>query len=324
MKFSIVIPVYNVETYLRQCIDSILCQTFTDYEIILVDDGSTDNCPLICDEYAAKDKRIKVIHQENAGQSVARNTAINSAKGEYLICLDSDDWLSDNEVLESIHKSTFNNPDIVEYGYRKYFESNESLGGIVAPDFDNSKTLSEKILISLRSESYGGMAWTKAVKLQILHENGIEFRPGMVGEDVDWFLNILCKAKSYVSLNRACVIYRQRSDSTSHAPKPQALTDFIWILETWPKRFEEEVKDVQLKNVLMSVMAYYYPNLLILYSNREGEVAKPNRERVKSLSYLQQYAITSRALTVRKFYKVLGFDMTVALLRLLSRIKKRQ
>lgn len=94
MKLSIIVPIYKVERYLRRCVDSILAQTFTDYELILVDDGSPDGCPAICDEYALMDSRVKVIHKENGGQSTARNAALQIAEGEYVGFVDSDDYIA--------------------------------------------------------------------------------------------------------------------------------------------------------------------------------------------------------------------------------------
>ena len=98
MYFSIIVPVYNVEKYLRECIDSILCQTFTDFELILVDDGSKDESGKICDEYAEKDNRIKVIHKENGGQSTARNCGVKESSGKYIVFLDSDDFISEDTI----------------------------------------------------------------------------------------------------------------------------------------------------------------------------------------------------------------------------------
>ena len=92
-KLSIIVPVYKVEQYINKCIDSILNQTFTDFELILVDDGSPDNCGKICDEYAQKDERVRVIHKENGGVSSARNLGIDEAKGEYVSFIDPDDWI---------------------------------------------------------------------------------------------------------------------------------------------------------------------------------------------------------------------------------------
>ena len=92
-KISVIVPVYNVENYLRRCVDSIINQTYKNLEIILVDDGSPDNCPVICDEYAQKDSRIKVIHKENGGLSSARNCGMDMATGEYIGFVDGDDWI---------------------------------------------------------------------------------------------------------------------------------------------------------------------------------------------------------------------------------------
>lgn len=101
---SVIVPVYNVEPYLHQCVDSILAQTYTDFELILVDDGSPDNCGAICDEYAEKDSRIRVIHQKNGGLSAARNAGIDAARGEYLAFVDSDDWVHP-EMLRLLHQA---------------------------------------------------------------------------------------------------------------------------------------------------------------------------------------------------------------------------
>ena len=95
-KLSVIVPVYNTEKYLRECIDSILAQTFTDFELILVDDGSTDGSGAICDEYAAKDLRIQVIHQQNGGITIARKSGVQIARGEYVTFVDSDDWVDKN------------------------------------------------------------------------------------------------------------------------------------------------------------------------------------------------------------------------------------
>ena len=109
---SIIVPIYNVELYLRRCLDSVLNQTYTNLEIILVDDGSPDGCPQICDEYAAKDKRIIVIHKGNGGLSTARNAGLDICKGEYISFIDSDDWVSEKYIETLFNISTKENADI--------------------------------------------------------------------------------------------------------------------------------------------------------------------------------------------------------------------
>ena len=106
--FSVIVPVYNVEKYLPECIESVLNQSFGDFELILVDDGTKDNSGVICDEYAQKDARVKVIHQDNAGQAVARNTGTDIAQGEYIIYLDSDDYICDSDFLSKLAEKTKN------------------------------------------------------------------------------------------------------------------------------------------------------------------------------------------------------------------------
>ena len=106
---SVIVPIYKVEPYLRRCLDSIVKQTYTNLEIILVDDGSPDGCPQICDEYAARDKRIIVIHKKNGGLSDARNAGLDICKGEYISFVDSDDWTNENYIANLLDIITKNN-----------------------------------------------------------------------------------------------------------------------------------------------------------------------------------------------------------------------
>lgn len=324
MKFSIVIPIYKVEKYLHECVESVLSQTFSDYEIILVDDGSPDDCPRICDEYAQKDNRIKVVHQANAGLACARNSGIKVASGEWLICIDSDDFFANNEVFQHVADKAKEDVDVVLFGFRKLYESNGHLGGEVIPKFDGVENTETMLNTVLSTDTYCGTAWTKAVRLSVLHDNNIEFRPGMISEDIDWYIHLMCKAKSYASTNEAAIIYRQRLGSISHSNNLNSLTDNLWILEYWPRRIKELVDDKNKVDALNHVMAYYYANDMILYSGYDRKVRKPYRERMKTASWLLNYSITPRALTVRKFYKVFGFGITVMTLRILGKLKTRQ
>lgn len=324
MLFSVIIPIYKVENYLHECVDSVLSQTFTDFEIILVDDGSPDDCPRICDEYEKIDNRIKVIHQTNAGLSCARNSGIKIAEGEYVVCIDSDDYFKDNSVLQKIANKAKDGVDVVLYGYQKLFESSNVLGYSEVPILKGPCPVEEMLQEVLRTNTYCGTAWTKAVKLSILRENSIEFRSGMISEDIDWYLHLLCYAKTFDSINEVAIIYRQRQGSISHTSKLNSLTDNLWILETWPARFKTLVRNPDMLDSMLSVMAFYFANDLILYSNYPSSVSKVYRNRLKAQSYLLDYAITSRALIVKKFYKLFGFKITVLLLKVLSKLKTRQ
>ena len=117
-KISVIVPVYNVERYLRKCLDSIIAQTFSDWECICVDDGSPDNSGKILDEYAAKDKRFVIIHKENGGVSSARNAGLDMARGEYITFCDSDDWIEKETYEVAYMNAKKNNADIVTWQYQ--------------------------------------------------------------------------------------------------------------------------------------------------------------------------------------------------------------
>ncbi len=323
MKFSIVIPCYKVEKYLHECVDSIINQSYKDFEIILVDDGSPDRCPQICDEYTKKDKRIKVVHQKNAGLACARNAGIKIAKGEYLICIDSDDYMLDEHVLQKLDTKTVSNPDVVLYGYKKLYESDGSWGAAVTP-IDIAGDAHEVILKQLQNDSFTATAWTKVVRVDLLQKNEVLFTPGLISEDNDWYMRLLCYAKRIVGLSEPCIAYRQRPGSISHDAKLNSLTDNLWILETWPERFKELGAPEQMRSTLLSALTYFYANLLIVFVGYKSSVSSPYKQRLQQLSYLFDYAITPRALTEKRFVKLIGFNNTLWLLKILSKLKKRQ
>lgn len=153
-KLSVIVPVYNVEQYIHKCVDSILSQTFADFELILVNDGSPDNCGKICDEYASKDNRVKVIHKKNGGVSEARNVGLDVATGEYISFIDPDDWIDKDMYEQTIGYMAVNDLDIVcfdveevrtnksfvryKYDGDKSFTSHEALYEILIDGIDNS------------------------------------------------------------------------------------------------------------------------------------------------------------------------------------------
>ena len=130
-KISVIVPVYKAEQYIRRCVDSILAQTFTDFELLLIDDGSPDNSGAICDEYAAKDSRIKVFHKENGGVSSARNLGLDNATGEWITFVDSDDWIETDYLQLCLNLSETNNLDFLKFdlggNYLKEQDSNQNI-----------------------------------------------------------------------------------------------------------------------------------------------------------------------------------------------------
>lgn len=205
---SVVVPVYNVEPYLRKCVDSILGQTYRNLEIILVDDGSPDGCPAICDEYAEKDRRVKVIHKLNGGLSDARNVGMESAIGKYLMFVDSDDWLEVNSVKILLKASLKYNAQLVIGGTRRV--EDVTLRTMKAENDGTLQVLSNTQAMSNFFQN-GCAAWGR-LYLREIHDD-IQFPTGEINEDEAIVLLLLERCKTVVIVGEVVYNYRYRPES---------------------------------------------------------------------------------------------------------------
>ena len=207
---SVIVPVYNVEPYLHKCVDSILNQTYRNLEVILVDDGSPDGCPAICDEYAEKDERVKVIHKKNGGLSDARNAGMAVAKGEYLSFVDSDDMLSANAIeilLRFAHKE---DADLVIGGYNRFENVFEE--SINEETSVQCRTPVEAMADMLKN---GCASWARLYRRE-LHQS-VPFPVGEINEDEAIVLPLLEKCKTIAVTNAVVYHYRCRPESITTA-----------------------------------------------------------------------------------------------------------
>lgn len=202
-KISIVIPVYNAEKYLARCLDSILNQTFTDYEVILVNDGSKDDSILVCQSYVEKDSRIKLIDKENGGLSSARNTGLKQATGEYIGFVDNDDWISEN-FYEKLYNTIIETGcdiafcDVVRKNEKKH-KIRLNLKSVQV-----AEEINEKLELA-QFNSHRGV-WNKLYK-RYLFDNGLQFEEGKDYEDGLFTLQALCQCKNIVSVPDAYYFY---------------------------------------------------------------------------------------------------------------------
>jgi len=206
-KVSVIVPVYKVEEYLRQCIESIIVQTYANLEIVLVDDGSPDNCGKICDEYAEKDARIIVIHKQNGGLSDARNVGIEVATGEYLTFVDSDDWL-ENDMVETLYNNIVNhNADISCCGY--YFSYvGENVASVVEDGLYIFSGSENMIMQYIVTGIIDVIACCKLYKAYIFKETRYPY--GKIHEDNYAIIDVLSLANTIVVDNTPKYYYRQR------------------------------------------------------------------------------------------------------------------
>lgn len=228
-KISVIIPVYNVEKYLHRCIDSILAQTFTDFELILVDDGSPDNCGAICDEYAQKDSRVHVIHQKNSGPAVARNAGIDWAfennSSEWLAFVDSDDWVHP-KYLEYLYRA------VVEFDTKismcPFLEKNEYFIEQGDTDYASRKITAEEAY-TLNTKSIAGYIGGK-----MYHKScfmSIRFPAGRLWEDLAITYKLLWNEGSIALVERTLYYYFENHNSVSRCRWSPKMLDELWAYE---------------------------------------------------------------------------------------------
>ena len=214
-KISVIVPVYNVEQFLRECIESIRNQTYKNIEIILVDDGSTDNSGKICDEYISKDSRIKVIHKENGGLSSARNTGLDNATGDYVMFSDSDDLFLPDSCQVMIDEMERTNSDYVVGNYQNCNEDGTLWDN---PVFDQTKYVNFRLSIKDYKHSFFTMnssVCNKIFRMSFLNKINIRFIEGVPAEDAIFSTYCFIKSKKVYYIPDVMYLYRQRSADSS-------------------------------------------------------------------------------------------------------------
>lgn len=207
---SVICPVYKAEKYIHRCVDSILAQTFTDFELLLIDDGSPDRSGKICDEYVQKDNRIRVIHQENKGVSASRNTGLEVAKGDYIIHVDSDDWVETKMLDEMYNTIKSSNSDLLIVDYICNYNKRD-IYKIQAPHRNDAISILHDIL----EGKLHGSCWNKLIKKGIIDKYNMRFPLNInFGEDTIFWAELLQKNITVSYLNRAYYHYNILSNSS--------------------------------------------------------------------------------------------------------------
>ena len=226
-KISVVVPVYNVEKYIRECIDSLLNQSFSDFELILVDDGSTDFSGNICDSYKEQDARIKVFHKKNGGVSSARNLGIEKSVGIWIAFVDSDDYV-DGKYLENLYKSACN-CDVVSCGFFIINEFSKKLSSNVNP---YGVFYQKDIVDIVNNDWFVTSPWAHIIKASLIKCNDIKFYENRsVGEDTIFLLSCLDKANCIKNISNTLYYYRKTPHSLLHPDKKKYekfIEDYIW------------------------------------------------------------------------------------------------
>lgn len=299
-KLSVVVPVYNVEKYIGEMIESLQNQTLRDLEIILVDDGSPDCSGVICDEYAAKDDRIKVIHKPNGGVGAARNDGMDAATGEWIVFCDSDDWVEPDAFEKLVAAGEENGADVVfgdanlVYGehvqkaqfYKDEFVTSDRkrIDQLIAADF--SRTYCYNPPEAGPAFGYGG-PWNKVVRRQLMLDNGIRFDLRVKGifDDILYTAYIFAAANTIAYVHVPVYNYRQLGSSITHSYKANLLEINEAIFTAWREFMDKYGKDGQFEKPFYANVIRRFKSTLGLYFFSEKNT-KPFAEQCKELNAL--------------------------------------
>ena len=262
---SVIVPVYNVSDYLERCVDSIIRQSYTELEIILVDDGSTDNCGALCDEYKGRDSRIKVIHQENMGLGGARNSGLETATGDFIFFCDSDDFLSADTLEKMLLLLIKDDADIAACGFSHvgddYFDNpaGEKVFTSRAYGIRNGR---RSVIEMMRSNSICSVAWNKLYKRELF--DGVRFPERAYHEDEATTYKLLYKAGTVTYMPESCYKYYQRSGGIMNKNMDKRYEDFVDAfrlrIDYFKERNEEELAEHSRISFLQAIK-YSYRNI---------------------------------------------------------------
>lgn len=297
MVFSIIVPVYNVENLLTRCVESIVNQTYKDIEIILVDDGSNDNCPALCDEYALKDKRIKVIHKQNGGLSDARNAGLDIATGDYIIFVDSDDYIERDTCQKIAQCINQLNPDIVIGGAA--VEGGKC--NLNHPIFTGTISGKEYLLQAYKEKIAPMAAWLNIYRRDFLNQNHLQFKYGILHEDEQFTPRAFLLAQNVICLDYCFYHYIIRNNSiTTQKDKRKNASD-LYDTFTELKKIYEKIETKELKKYLINSLSEKY--LVIFQSGKLYQYDKKylhkkfviqNAKRIKTRFKALLYVISPR------------------------------
>ena len=291
VKLSIIIPVYNVCDFLDQCLDSIDAQDYHDYEMILVDDGSTDGSGELCDRFAATHKKAVVYHKENGGLSTARNYGIERAEGRFLCFIDSDDWIKPTMLSKLMDEAERNDADVVSCGFIRYFSDNTSREYKENDEYRRIYTG-----IDAKTALYTNFsAWGKLYKRELF--NHIRFPEGKLYEDARTMYLIALEVDKYVLLSYKGYYYRQRSSSIMGTFSPEKYVD---RLSVWDEIYEgvqgyfpqKELDNIKIRQEALAIELLK----MIVKSKRMGEYHDITKEILMKVSpeFGKRYSIKDR------------------------------
>ena len=295
--FSIIVPVYKVENYLDKCISSIANQEYASYEIILVNDGSPDKSPEICDNWAKKEEHIKVLHKKNGGLSSARNAGVHHARGKYIIFVDSDDYWNNSSALSMISETIERVKEVDVIVFNNIDYSCISQESVICKrkydiEFMESADKNDVLKYLFNNSLFPGAAWVTATRREFLVKNNIEFIEGIKAEDIDWLLNVYLHANSFSALNQAFYVYlKYRNDSITGTADVKSINDILYILDIWTERLKDNRYD-KIRDAVYGYLSIHYMCAVLIYDKIKAVEKKACKNKLKYYKKICKYSNT--------------------------------
>ena len=313
MRFSVIVPVYNVEDYLDKCIISILGQDYNDFEIILIDDGSTDKSGMICDEYQSKDERIHVVHKSNNGLSSARNTGIKEAKGDYLVFVDSDDWIDSNSLSAFDRIISMHHPEVIETKLVEEYEKVTVNKDEHFSEYLNEEFTRERAINWMLHESEDIWPAPKRIcERDFIIQNNLFFAEGRLQEDIEWTTRLCCCARLLRGYDQPWYHYRmKRYGSITNTIHAKYITDVIEMAEEDRMLYNSEDSfAMKAFNAMMSAV-YISINLYKHCNKNDKHTVK---ECIKKNMWIFDYTPTLKYRVFASMVRLIGIDISLWLL----------
>lgn len=324
--FSIIVPVYNTEKYLPQCVSSILGQTFGDFELLLIDDESPDGSGALCDGYAEKDPRVRVIHQKNGGLSNARNSGLKAASGEYILFLDSDDFWHRSDALELIRREFVSTgADVVLLKHHKLdVESSQllSCSDPLRPEDLLGRSYGEQLSVCVSTQLYDTCAWNKAFRRSLMEGRDLFFTEGIIAEDIDWAARLALAASRISLVAEPVHTYRKgRPGAITTSLKLQNLIDTKGSLERCIAYMVPEKRDRDFLDAYYSYVAYRYVIWMAESAVVQDSGKRALIHQMKQHKWLLCYHLNRKVKLAYRVSLVAGWRMSAKLLGLYLSMK---
>lgn len=319
MKISCIVPVYKVEDYLCECVESLTRQTYKNMEFILVDDGSPDGSPQLCDDLALKDSRIKVIHKENGGLSDARNCGLLAAEGDYVVFVDGDDFWLENTAMQFLVDTINPELDFIGYNCAYYYSDSGTYSTWIPYDnkYKKPTNKNDAMIALVKSGTFPMSACLKIMKRSFLIENELFFKKGQLSEDIPWFINVLDSTSKCCFVNHYIYAYRQNvSGSITNISGKKSFDCLFEIFKTELSKVDSRSFNNDAKLALKSFLAYEYC-ILLTYRG----IDRKTKDELRKYKDILKFDLNPKVKKASLVYKVLGIKATEIVLSIYQWIR---